>query len=137
MYLFSLCRLISLLVYIVLTSQFGLKILKLFLPTYLGLPPGVVNMVFGSGPEVGAEIIVHPKIRAISFTGSTTVGHYIQEKTAPLCKKLSLEVKTMVFLKSLFRPGMIMFLCYPLVFSLVCIIKWLILKVLNNIRIFP
>lgn len=57
-----------------------------------GLPPGVVNMVFGSGPEVGAEIIVHPKIRAISFTGSTTVGHYIQEKTAPLCKKLSLEL---------------------------------------------
>ncbi len=58
----------------------------------LGLPPGVVNMVFGTGSEAGSEIVANPKVRAISFTGSTPVGRYIQEKSAPFCKKLSLEV---------------------------------------------
>eukprot|EP00794_Sanderia_malayensis_P011433 gene11433-12626_t len=57
-----------------------------------GIPPGVINMVFGSGAEVGAEIVENPNICAISFTGSTGVGHYIQEKSAPFCKKLSLEL---------------------------------------------
>eukprot|EP00795_Rhopilema_esculentum_P008611 gene8611-14623_t len=57
-----------------------------------GLPPGVVNMVFGNGKDTGAELVLNPAVRAISFTGSTLVGHYIQEKAAPLCKKLSLEL---------------------------------------------
>lgn len=58
----------------------------------LGLPPGVVNMVFGDGKNAGSAIVTHPSVRAISFTGSTVVGHYIQEKVAKMCKKLSLEV---------------------------------------------
>lgn len=49
-------------------------------------------MVFGNGQEAGAAIVSHPKIRAISFTGSTIVGNYIQEASAAQCKKLSLEV---------------------------------------------
>ena len=59
-----------------------------------GLPPGLVNVVFGTGPSVGSEIIMYPSIMIIWFTGLTRVGKYIQEKTAPYCKKLSLEVST-------------------------------------------
>ena len=49
-------------------------------------------MVFGDGKNAGSAVVSHPSIRAISFTGSTVIGHYIQEQTANLCKKLSLEV---------------------------------------------
>src|ERR1700675_969206 len=38
-----------------------------------GLPPGVVNIVTGFGPEAGAPIVEHPDVRAISFTGSSAV----------------------------------------------------------------
>lgn len=45
-----------------------------------GLPDGVVNLVYGSGSEVGAAIIDHPATRAVSFTGSTEIGNgvYVQ-----------------------------------------------------------
>ena len=36
-----------------------------------GLPPGVVNIVTGFGPEAGAPLVAHPGVRAISFTGSS------------------------------------------------------------------
>jgi aldehyde dehydrogenase (NAD+) len=39
-----------------------------------GLPPGVLNVVYGSGREVGDTIVRHPAIRAVSFTGSNDVG---------------------------------------------------------------
>ena len=39
-----------------------------------GLPPGVLNLVFGTGREVGDTIVNHPAIQAISFTGSNDVG---------------------------------------------------------------
>ena len=45
-----------------------------------GLPNGVINMVFGTGVGCGAAIVEHPKIKLISFTGSTGIGKYIQEK---------------------------------------------------------
>jgi len=57
-----------------------------------GLPEGVVNMVFGTGKNAGAAIVQHPKINLLSFTGSTAVGKYIQEKSAQHMKKLSLEL---------------------------------------------
>lgn len=38
-----------------------------------GLPPGVCNMVFGHGAKVGAELVKHPKVRLISFTGKNPV----------------------------------------------------------------
>ncbi len=56
-------------------------------------------MVFGTGPEAGSEIVLHPKVRAVSFTGPSAVGHYIQEKSAHMVKKLSLEVA--IFIKNL------------------------------------
>jgi 1-pyrroline-5-carboxylate dehydrogenase len=48
----------------------------------IGLPPGVVNFVPGSGSEIGDLIVSHPKIRFISFTGSKEVGLHINELAA-------------------------------------------------------
>jgi len=57
-----------------------------------GLPPGVLNIVHGTGPRVGESIVVHPRVRAISFTGGTKTGTRITELAAPAFKKLSLEL---------------------------------------------
>lgn len=57
-----------------------------------GLPPGVLNIVNGDGKSCGSEIVKHPKIKAISFTGSTRAGKQIAEVAAPMFKKLSLEL---------------------------------------------
>src|SRR5580765_3938504 len=57
-----------------------------------GLPNGVLNVVHGTGPNVGAAITAHPKIATISFTGGTVTGRKIAEAGAPLFKKLSLEL---------------------------------------------
>lgn len=58
----------------------------------VGLPPGVLNIVHGLGPKVGAAMSQHPDIPAISFTGSTRVGAEIARVAAPSFKKLSLEM---------------------------------------------
>ncbi len=47
-----------------------------------GLPPGVLNLVTGSGSKVGDPLIAHPKIRFIAFTGSKEVGTHIYELAA-------------------------------------------------------
>ncbi len=57
-----------------------------------GLPPGVLNIVQGLGPEAGAAIVQHPMVKAISFTGSTRAGAEIARVAAPMFKKLSLEL---------------------------------------------
>ncbi len=57
-----------------------------------GLPPGVLNVIHGRGEMIGDNISNHPKIKAISFTGSTRVGRHIASIAAPLFKKLSLEM---------------------------------------------
>lgn len=59
-----------------------------------GVPPGVVNMVFGVGPRAGEALVKHPNVPLISFTGSTAVGQRIQAISAPFVKKLSLEVSS-------------------------------------------
>ena len=56
-----------------------------------GLPPGVVNIVTGDG-KTGAEIVKHPDVDKIAFTGSTEVGRLIRRETAGSGKKLSLEL---------------------------------------------
>lgn len=56
------------------------------------LPPGVLNIVHGLGPNVGSALSKHPKIKAISFTGSTLTGAQISRDTAGSFKKLSLEM---------------------------------------------
>ncbi len=57
-----------------------------------GLPPGVLNIVHGSGSKAGQAIIEHPGIAAISFTGGTATGKKIASAAAPMFKKLSLEL---------------------------------------------
>jgi aminomuconate-semialdehyde/2-hydroxymuconate-6-semialdehyde dehydrogenase len=57
-----------------------------------GLPAGVLNIVHGNGPNCGSEIVKHPGIKAISFTGSTRAGKEIAAIAAPMFKKISLEL---------------------------------------------
>ncbi len=57
-----------------------------------GIPPGVVNLVFGEGAEVGSTIIEHPDVHLISFTGSNAVGKLIAVQCAELGKPVSLEM---------------------------------------------
>jgi aldehyde dehydrogenase (NAD+) len=57
-----------------------------------GLPPGVVNVVTGFGPEVGSPLVEHPLVRKISFTGSDTTGRLINEQAARHLKHVSLEL---------------------------------------------
>jgi aminomuconate-semialdehyde/2-hydroxymuconate-6-semialdehyde dehydrogenase len=57
-----------------------------------GLPGGVLNVVQGTGPNVGAAITAHPAVNTISFTGGTVTGRKVAEAGAPLFKKISLEL---------------------------------------------
>ncbi len=58
----------------------------------VGLPAGVLNVVHGLGPKAGNAMVIHPSIKAISFTGGTQTGARIAQQAAPLFKKLSLEL---------------------------------------------
>lgn len=57
-----------------------------------GLPPGVVNLVSGSGRVVGERIAEHPDVDLVSFTGSTGVGRRVAELAARSVKKVALEL---------------------------------------------
>jgi len=57
-----------------------------------GLPPGVVNIVTGSGSAVGTPLIEHPDVRAVSFTGSSEVGSWVGQRAAATFKPVSLEM---------------------------------------------
>ena len=57
-----------------------------------GLPNGVLNIVHGSGAAAGAALVAHPRVPAISFTGGTVTGSAIASATAPLFKKVALEM---------------------------------------------
>ena len=57
-----------------------------------GLPPGVLNLVQGNGPNVGAPMVQHAGIDVISFTGSNAVGTQIATEGARLGKRVSLEM---------------------------------------------
>ncbi len=56
-----------------------------------GFPPGIVNVVLGSGSRVGNPLVLDPRIKKVSFTGSTSVGQTIQELAAGQLKKVNLE----------------------------------------------
>jgi alpha-ketoglutaric semialdehyde dehydrogenase len=57
-----------------------------------GLPPGVVNIVSGTGSGAGAALVEHPQVRAISFTGSSSVGSHVGQRAAATFKQVSLEM---------------------------------------------
>jgi len=57
-----------------------------------GLPPGVLNVVFGDGPQAGAPMLDNPGVDLLSFTGSTEVGRIVSQACAPTFKKCHLEM---------------------------------------------
>src|SRR5699024_3254844 len=57
-----------------------------------GFPQGVINMVTGSGSLIGPEMVDHPKIDGISFTGSNQVGKQIAQGSVHTGKKYQLEM---------------------------------------------
>ncbi len=57
-----------------------------------GLPPGVLQVLPGSGSAVGETLVTHPLVRKVSFTGSTEVGRRIMELAARDLKRISLEL---------------------------------------------
>ncbi|KKB62136.1 aldehyde dehydrogenase [Robbsia andropogonis] len=57
-----------------------------------GVPPGVVNLVFGTPSEVSSYLIAHPVIRKISFTGSTPVGKQLAALAGQHMKRVTMEL---------------------------------------------
>jgi acyl-CoA reductase-like NAD-dependent aldehyde dehydrogenase len=60
--------------------------------TEAGLPPGVVNVVNGMGPDAGAPLVIHPDVSAVSFTGSAEIGRLVNQACAPTFKPCHLEM---------------------------------------------
>lgn len=73
-----------------LTPFTSRKVVELFAAAEL--PPGVLNMVNGKGEEAGDELVRHPAVRAISFTGSCEVGGIIYANAARQMKKVQCEM---------------------------------------------
>jgi len=57
-----------------------------------GIPPGVVNVVHGAGEIAGAGLVEHPKVDAISFTGSVETGRRVQAMASARLKRVALEL---------------------------------------------
>jgi alpha-ketoglutaric semialdehyde dehydrogenase len=57
-----------------------------------GIPPGVLNLVLGSGSDAGDEIINHPAVKAVSFTGSNPVGIRLYEQVSRRGAKVQCEM---------------------------------------------
>jgi aldehyde dehydrogenase (NAD+) len=57
-----------------------------------GLPPGVFNLVSGTGPVVGEAIVTHPLVDMVSLTGSVRAGRRVMELAAQGVKKVALEL---------------------------------------------
>ncbi len=57
-----------------------------------GFPPGVINLIQGSGRVIGEILSTHPEVDMVSFTGSTKVGSGIAARAAATVKKVSLEL---------------------------------------------
>jgi acyl-CoA reductase-like NAD-dependent aldehyde dehydrogenase len=57
-----------------------------------GLPPGVFNLVSGTGPVVGEAIAAHPGVDMVSFTGSTRTGRRVSQLAAETVKPVAMEL---------------------------------------------
>ena len=58
----------------------------------IGFPKGVINIVNGTGPDVGEALVKHPDVNMVSYTGSTATGRRLMAAAAPTIKKISLEL---------------------------------------------
>jgi aldehyde dehydrogenase (NAD+) len=72
------------------TPQTGLRFVECFIDA--GLPPGVLNFVTGYGSEAGNALVSDPRVRGVSFTGSTAVGKAIQRAAAQTMARTQLEM---------------------------------------------
>lgn len=57
-----------------------------------GVPDGVFNCVTGSAAEIGGELTIHPAVKKVTFTGSTSVGKTLMAQSAATMKKVSMEL---------------------------------------------
>jgi succinate-semialdehyde dehydrogenase/glutarate-semialdehyde dehydrogenase len=57
-----------------------------------GIPKGVLNVLTGDSKAIGGELCANPKVRKLSFTGSTETGRILMKQSADTIKKLSLEL---------------------------------------------
>lgn len=57
-----------------------------------GFPPGVFNVITGFGAEVGAELVKHPLVSKVTFTGSDSTGRQINKQAAEQLKHTSMEL---------------------------------------------
>jgi acyl-CoA reductase-like NAD-dependent aldehyde dehydrogenase len=72
------------------TPQSALRLVEILAEA--GVPPGVVNIVFGPGSKVGEALVQHPDVAVISFTGSTESGRHVAIEAAKSLKRVSLEM---------------------------------------------
>jgi aldehyde dehydrogenase (NAD+) len=72
------------------TPLSAVKLVEVFAEA--GLPPGVLNLVCGTGPEVGLPLVRHPDVAAISFTGSNEIGRQVNVEAAQQLKRVTLEL---------------------------------------------
>ena len=72
------------------TPESAIRLVEIL--TEAGIPDGVINLIFGSGSDVGKAIITHPKINLISFTGSSETGRFIASECGKRLKKCALEM---------------------------------------------
>ena len=73
-----------------ITPLTAIKIAEIF--AQAGLPAGVLNVVLGAGEDVGDELVQHPDVHAISFTGSNEIGGLIYASGARKMKKCQCEM---------------------------------------------
>lgn len=73
-----------------LTPATAVRIVEIFAEA--GIPPGVLNLIIGSGSEAGDEIIGHPAVKAVSFTGSNGVGIRLYEQVSRRGAKCQCEM---------------------------------------------
>ncbi|MDO6575196.1 aldehyde dehydrogenase family protein, partial [Staphylococcus pasteuri_A] len=58
----------------------------------VGFAPGVINIVTGSARDIGNTIMADPKVRKVTFTGSTEVGKELIRQSAETVKQISMEL---------------------------------------------
>ena len=73
------------------TSASTLEFVRLVLEP-AGVPPGVVNVITGTGAVVGEPLVTHPKVAKVAFTGGSATGARVNELAARTFKKVSLEL---------------------------------------------
>src|SRR2546428_13051536 len=73
-----------------LTPGTAVRIVEIF--EEAGIPPGVLNLILGSGSDAGDEIINHPAVKAVSFTGSNPVGIRLYEQVSRRGAKCQCEM---------------------------------------------